>query len=336
MTPDQTAIERLRAHGYSAFQTCFLWLVTLHSGLFPRRQYLQLAVKSSGEQANSFLGKLTVDSHCRTFPLVGKIVVCLLYSRVIYRAVGQTELCFRRPHGHDYVTSKPLSFDFVLRNPHNKYPATEEKKVSCLSPHCGVPTSKLLGKIHRLLKERAKTVRCFVDRSLSFSRRTFRRDLWFISVWWVPGVIPALQKHSTEPGINGGKLRMQVLRVVFRTMEERWRRLRLRPTRKSRPKQRSLTLQSENWGENRMISCFHRSFHPCFHPLHVDKCPQIREKACGRRLAGNKRGDGERAVATPLFHGEKRSKCRAGSVEVSPPVRVATARSPDRQCKTNV
>ena len=85
---------------------------------------------------------------------------------------------------------------------------------------------------------------------------------------------------------------------------------------------------SENWGENGTISCFHLSFHPSFHPLQVDMCPQIREITCNSEEAGDKCGDGKRAVATPLFRGKNRPKCRAGSVRVPPHSRVATARSP--------
>ncbi len=57
----------------------------------------------------------------------------------------------------------------------------------------------------------------------------------------------------------------------------------------------------ENWGENGTISCFHLSFHPRFHPLRVDKCPQIREITCNSEEAGNKCGDWGTGGGDPTF-----------------------------------
>ena len=38
--------------------------------------------------------------------------------------------------------------------------------------------------------------------------------------------------------------------------------------------------------------------------------------ACGSAALGDESGDGERAVATPLFHGKNRSQCRSGSARL--------------------
>ena len=66
-------------------------------------------------------------------------------------------------------------------------------------------------------------------------------------------------------------------------------------------------------GENRPILSFHLFFHPEFHPGPTAKYPQRREIACGSAALGDGGGDGERAVATPLFDG----KCRPSALGVS-------------------
>jgi len=65
-------------------------------------------------------------------------------------------------------------------------------------------------------------------------------------------------------------------------------------------------------GENRPIRCFHLSFHPSFHPAPSAKYPHRRPLARVSEAFGDGRGDGERAVATPLFDG----KCRPGALRV--------------------
>src|SRR5689334_22642693 len=108
MTWDQAALGKLQALGYSLLQASFLWLVALHSGVFLRRQYLQFAGIRSGKHATAFLAKLIEKSHCRVFPLAGRIGVYHLDSKVIYQAIGHSDLRFRRPHGLDYVKTKLL------------------------------------------------------------------------------------------------------------------------------------------------------------------------------------------------------------------------------------
>ena len=69
---------------------------------------------------------------------------------------------------------------------------------------------------------------------------------------------------------------------------------------------------TEFQGENRPIWCFHLLFHPSFHLAATAKYPQSSQLACVSAVLGDGRGDGKRAVATPLFDG----KCRPGALRV--------------------
>ncbi len=63
---DESTIQRIKQFGYTALQNGFIRLVTLHSGVFLRRQYLQFVGISSGKHATSFLGRLIESGHCQT------------------------------------------------------------------------------------------------------------------------------------------------------------------------------------------------------------------------------------------------------------------------------
>jgi hypothetical protein len=83
-----------------------------------------------------------------------------LDSKVIYRAIGHPDLRFRRPHGLDYVKTKLLSLDFILRNLGNTYLATEQEKVDYFVNQQSI----LPAKVYRSTKGKTETVRYFVDK----------------------------------------------------------------------------------------------------------------------------------------------------------------------------
>src|SRR4030095_15847405 len=85
-------------------------------------------------------------------------------SKVIYRAIGHPDLRFRRPHGLDYVKTKLLSLDFVLRNPQNTYLAIEQAKGDYFVNQLNIPPSNLPAKVYRSQKGKTETVRHFVDK----------------------------------------------------------------------------------------------------------------------------------------------------------------------------
>jgi hypothetical protein len=65
-------------------------------------------------------------------------------------------------------------------------------------------------------------------------------------------------------------------------------------------------------GDNRSVGWFQGFFQSAFHPGWTPKLPQNRQIACGSAAFGDGRGDGKRAVATPLFDGN----CRPGALRV--------------------
>jgi hypothetical protein len=207
MTSDQMAMNRLHALGYSALQASFLWLVALHSGVFLRRQYLQFAGISSGKNATRFLTRLTETGHCRAFPLAGRIAVYHLDSKVIYRAVGHPDLRFRRPHGLDYVKTKLLSLDFVLRNPQNKFLATEQEKVDYFTHQHRIPCFDLPAKVYRSTTGKTETTRYFVDKFPLFLSPAAVVHFTFVSA----GGLLRLEEFRTH---------LRLYRSLFQRLEE--------------------------------------------------------------------------------------------------------------------
>ena len=65
-------------------------------------------------------------------------------------------------------------------------------------------------------------------------------------------------------------------------------------------------------GDNRSVGWFQGLFQLAFHPAWTAKFPQDRQIARRSAAFGDGRGDGKRAVATPLFDG----KCRPGALRV--------------------
>ena len=97
----------------------------------------------------------------------------------------------------------------------------------------------------------------------------------------------------------------------FRLEKKRCHRLPSRPTRSVNHMLHSV-IWTEFQGENRLTWCFHLLFHPSFHLAAPAKVPQNSQLACGSVAFGDGRGDGKRAVATPLFDGN----CRPGALQV--------------------
>ena len=212
MTIDQTEKDKLRALGYSASQASFLWLVALHSGVFLRRQYLKFAGISSGKHATEFLKKLVESRHCRTFPLAGRIAVYHLDSKVIYRAIGHSDLRFRRPHGLDYIKTKLLSLDFILQNPGNTYLATEQEKVDYFVNQPDIPQSSLPAKAYRSQKGKTETIRYFVDKFPLFLSPAAVVHFTFVSA----GRCARLEEFRTHLRLYRGLFqRLKEVRMVF-------------------------------------------------------------------------------------------------------------------------
>ena len=212
MTAYQTAIENLQSLGYSALQASFLRLVGLHSGVFLRRQYLQFAGISSGKHATEFMNKLIARGHCRTFRLAGKVAVYHLQSKVTYRAIGHPDLCFRRPHGLDYVKTKLLSLDFVLRNPQNTYLPTEREKMDYFVHYLRVPAVDLPCKIYRSPRAKSATERYFVDKFPVFLSPTSVVHFTFVSA----GSWPRLDEFRSHLRLYGRLFRaLGKVRLVY-------------------------------------------------------------------------------------------------------------------------
>ena len=157
------------------------------------------------------MDKLIATGHCRTFPFAGRIAVYHLHSKVIYRTIGHPDLRSRRPHGLDYIRTRLLSLDFVIRNPQNTYLSTEQKKLEYFAQYCRIPTPDLPGKTrYRSSKGEAVTMRYFVDKFPLFLSPTAVVHFTFVSA----GAWPQLEIFRSHLGLYGrlsralGKVRL--------------------------------------------------------------------------------------------------------------------------------
>lgn len=157
-------IEALRSLGYSRKESEFLYLVAIHSGYFTHRQFLVFSNNRPGRASDSFLSKLLQWNHAdaRTFKNGGKVYH--LFSRKIYKAIGHDNLRTRRRHQLEYLKTRLVALDFVLKNPGFSYLETEADKVPFFERELHITSELMPCRIYGSRRIAEPTKRYFVDR----------------------------------------------------------------------------------------------------------------------------------------------------------------------------
>jgi hypothetical protein len=178
MSMTRFQLEGLRLLGYTRRESEFLFLVATHSGYFTNRQFKSFARTESGSVSHAFIRKLLDRKHASYHAYRSGGRVYHVFARKVYQAIERENLRTRKKHELEYVKTRLVALDFVLRHPQHCYLETEAEKVAFFGNKHNLGLTALPVKQYRARKSADVTPRYFVDRfrvglqpSLQRSRR---------------------------------------------------------------------------------------------------------------------------------------------------------------------
>jgi hypothetical protein len=121
-----TALESL---GYTEREAAFLYLVAAHSGYFLRRQFNFFIDRHKGFLAHRFLEKAHAAGHVETIDYGQGFHIYHLFSKPIYRLLGNADSQNRRRKGDAMIRARLMALDYVLENDTEHYLASEEERL---------------------------------------------------------------------------------------------------------------------------------------------------------------------------------------------------------------
>lgn len=130
--------EALRGFGYTEEEARFLYLVATHSGYFTCQQFLQFIKTKPGKRSVAFARKVVEKKHASTKDYLRNGRVFHLFSRNLYEAIGRENVRFRRVHSTEYIRTRLIAFDFILRNQSFTYLESENEKVCFFCERMGI------------------------------------------------------------------------------------------------------------------------------------------------------------------------------------------------------
>lgn len=137
-------IPALETLGYTEREASFLYLVAMHSGYFLRRQFDYFIDRNKGAIAQHFLEKARVAGHVRVLDYGQRWHVYHLFSKPIYRLLGNPDSQHRRAKGDAQIKAKLMTLDYVLENDTEHFLVTEDERRDYFTRSRGLP-SELLG-----------------------------------------------------------------------------------------------------------------------------------------------------------------------------------------------
>lgn len=156
--------EALRYFGYTEEEAKFLYLVATHSGYFTCQQFLQFIKMKPGKRSVSFARKVLEKKHASSKEYLRHGRVFHLFSRNFYEAIGRDNVRFRRVHSTEYIRTRLIALDFILRNQNFTYLETEEQKVNFFCDGLGISKEALPHKRYSGAIKGRTTDRYFVDK----------------------------------------------------------------------------------------------------------------------------------------------------------------------------
>ena len=156
--------EALRYFGYTEEEAQFLYLVATHSGYFTCRQFLQFIKTKAGKRSVAFARKVVEKKHASAKEYLRHGRVFHLFSRNVYEAIGRENVRFRRTHSTEYVRTRLIAMDFILRNQSFTYLESEEQKLAFFCNQIGLDKKILPHKRYSGAIKNDYTDRYFVDK----------------------------------------------------------------------------------------------------------------------------------------------------------------------------
>jgi hypothetical protein len=156
--------EALRGFGYTEEEARFLYLVATHSGYFTCQQFLQFVGTKPGKRSVAFARKMIEKKHASSKEYLRHGRVFHLFSRNLYEAIGRGNVRFRRVHSTEYIRTRLVALDFILRNQDFTYFESEEQKLSFFCNQLGIDKKILPHKRYSGAIKNKFTDHYFVDK----------------------------------------------------------------------------------------------------------------------------------------------------------------------------
>ena len=156
--------EALRGFGYTEEEARFLYLVATHSGYFTCQQFLQFVGTKPGKRSVAFARKMVEKKHASSKEYLRHGRVFHLFSRNLYEAIGRENVRFRRVHSTEYIRTRLIALDFILRNQDFQYLESEEQKLSFFCDQLGIDKKILPHKRYSGAVKENFTDHYFVDK----------------------------------------------------------------------------------------------------------------------------------------------------------------------------
>lgn len=122
-------ITALQSLGYTEREASFLYLVATHSGYFLRRQFNYFIDRHKGFIAHRFLEKAHAAGHVETIDYGRGFYIYHLFSKPIYRLLGNAESQNRRRKGDGTIRARLMALDYVLENDDEHYLESDEERL---------------------------------------------------------------------------------------------------------------------------------------------------------------------------------------------------------------
>lgn len=185
-------ILALESLGYTEREATFLYLVAIHSGYFVRRQFDYFTDRNKGALVMRFLEKARIAGHIEFLDYKQGWHVYHLFSRAVYRLLGNAESQHRRRKGDAQVRARLMALDYVLENDSDHYLESEEERLRFFVEDRGIAPElftgngglcPLLASFPMSLVDRTRPAQspvrfAFIDEGLS----TIEKFLRFLSV----------------------------------------------------------------------------------------------------------------------------------------------------------
>ncbi len=127
MTADP--IVALKSLGYTEREAAFLYLVAAYSGYFVRRQFDYFTDRNKGALVMRFLEKARIAGHIEFLDYKQGWYVYHLFSRSVYRLLGDPESQLRRRKGDAQVRTRLMVLDYILENDGDHFLESEAERV---------------------------------------------------------------------------------------------------------------------------------------------------------------------------------------------------------------
>ncbi len=171
MTYEQPSITQLQEFGYTEREAHFLYVASIHSGVFTRDHFTCFCGVADGRPTQQLCEKVQQHGHARKRELTiqnGKtgrpIIYYHLFSKSIYRAVGQPHSSNRKEHAFRRLLQKIYGLTFIITHPDFFYFLSEQQRLAYFVREQNIASNHLPMTEFVSAHSKDRTARYFVDK----------------------------------------------------------------------------------------------------------------------------------------------------------------------------